>query len=60
MFKIVQGINKCEDLLNLLGQNADVCNLRNRPLLNIANHRTNYGMNSPLDRTLRITNDMGN
>lgn len=57
IFKLLNGIVVCSDLLNLINFNVPNRILRNNYIFNLKHHATNYGQNSPIDRTLKIINN---
>lgn len=57
IFKLINGFIVCPDLLNIINFNVPTRILRNQHTFNIQHHSTNYGRNSPIDRSLRAIND---
>lgn len=57
VFKLLNGMISCPELLELIGFNVPRHLLRNNALFNVEFHSTNYGMHSPITRTLRYINE---
>lgn len=56
LYKVISGIIDCSFLLSLIGFNAPCRDLRRFAFFNIPYHRTNYGMNEPILKSLREFN----
>lgn len=58
MFKVLGNLFDCSGLLSRIGLNVPNRQLRNYNLFHLNFHKTNYGCNTTIDRTLRILNEM--
>ena len=58
LFKIINGMVGCSELLNLISFRVPPRNTRNINLFNVNFHRTNYSFNSPIDRFCRLANEL--
>ena len=56
IFKLVNGNANCPELLERIRLNIPTRGLRRHNLFYIPFHTTNYGLHSPIDRTLRFIN----
>lgn len=57
IFKLINGLIVCPDLLNIIQFNVPTRLLRNQHTFHIRYHSTNYGKNSPIDRSLKLVNE---
>lgn len=58
LYKILNNLIDSPDLLASVGLRVYPTNARNKSLFNIDFHRTNYGVNSPLNRMCNLTNNV--
>ena len=56
VFKLINGLIDCPQLVSLVQLNVPSRSLRRVELFSIPFHSTNYGMHSPVERTLRVFN----
>ncbi|XP_075167476.1 uncharacterized protein LOC142239568 [Haematobia irritans] len=56
LYKIINGLVDCSDLLNLLSLNVPPRLLRHNKFFHIPLHRTNYSINEPITRALKEFN----
>ncbi|KAJ8949761.1 hypothetical protein NQ317_017998 [Molorchus minor] len=57
IYKLLNGIIVCPDLLEIISFNVPNRLLRHYNTFHIRHHSTNYGKNSPIDRSLKVIND---
>lgn len=58
LYKILNNIMDTPELLADIGLHISPINSRNSELFYINFHRTNYGLNSPISRLCKLTNDV--
>lgn len=58
--QLLAGTIDCPALLETISINTNPRSLRSMPVFRLKTHRTDYGMNNPMSRMLRIANDIPN
>lgn len=58
LYKIVNGLINSPEILNRINLAVSQINLRNNELFYIEYHRTNYGLNTSLQRLCRLGNSV--